>query len=253
MKRTAMALFLLLGMGAIASAQTSAAPQLADADSLNGALQFRAMPGAESNPPVPIPGIIEFVDSLADTKPPLATNEVTPADALPSAAARPAPVPANSSNTHHGHYDPKWELAFGLDWLRFRSSIFNASAGGTKTSVVYYRNDWLGIEGVLSTAFAPQIFVQEHVKLFTYGAGPKIVWRQNTWEPWMHAILGGAHEIPQMGTGSKNGLGVEMGGGADYHFNERFAGRLEGNYILTRFFGQTQNNFQLAASLVFHF
>jgi opacity protein-like surface antigen len=69
----------------------------------------------------------------------------------------------------------------------------------------------------------------------------------------MHAILGGAHEFPQTAAGSKNSLGVEMGGGADYHFAEHFSGRLEGNYVMTRFFGQTQSNFQLGAGVVFNF
>ena len=43
----------------------------------------------------------------------------------------------------------------------------------------------------------PTIFVNEHVKLATYGGGPKIAWRQKKWEPWMHGIFGGAHEQPQ--------------------------------------------------------
>jgi len=54
------------------------------------------------------------------------------------------------------------------------------------------------------------------VKLLTYGAGPKIIWRRPKWDPWMHAILGGAHEFPRTAAGGKNGLGVELGGGADY-------------------------------------
>jgi hypothetical protein len=165
----------------------------------------------------------------------------------------PEPVPSPKGYTRTTRTNTTWELALGVDWFRFRSSIFNASAIGTKTSVAYFRKDWIGIEGVVSTAFAPQIYVQEHVKLLTYGAGPKIVWRRGTWDPWMHAILGGAHEFPQTAAGSKNGLGVEMGGGVDYHFLDHLSGRLEGNYLLSRFFSQTQSNFQLAAGVVFNF
>src|SRR5580700_566151 len=41
----------------------------------------------------------------------------------------------------------RWELAIGVDWVRFRSSIFNASAVGIKTSITYFTNEWFGVEG----------------------------------------------------------------------------------------------------------
>ncbi len=164
--------------------------------------------------------------------------------------APPCPLPLFGSN----YRDARWELAIGLDLLWFRSSVFRATAVGTKTSVAYFRSNWIGVEGVASTAFAPQIYAKEHVKLFTYGAGPKIVWRRAKWDPWMHAILGGAREFPQTVAGGKNGLGIELGGGgADYHLPAHLSGRLEGDYVLTRFFSQTQSNFQSAVSVVFDF
>lgn len=140
-----------------------------------------------------------------------------------------------------------------MDWMRFRSSIFNASAVGVDSSVTYFMNNWFGVEGNVATAFAPEIFQQEHVKLLVYGAGPKIAWRQNKWEPWMHAILGGAHEQPQTGDNTKNAFAVELGGGADYRFNPRFSGRLEADWVRTSFFSQSQNNFKLMGGVVFHF
>ena len=69
----------------------------------------------------------------------------------------------------------------------------------------------------------------------------------------MHAIVGGAHEQPQTIKGGKSAFGIQLGGGADYRFNPRFSGRLEGNYIRTTFFGQSQNNFDATAGLVVHF
>jgi opacity protein-like surface antigen len=152
-----------------------------------------------------------------------------------------------------GRDDYRWQLALGLAWFRFRSSIFNASALGVRTSLNYFTNNWFGIEGSVSATFAPRIFAREHVKLLVYGAGPKIAWRQRRWEPWAHAIVGGAHELPQTIAGGRNAFGLELGGGADYRFNPRLSGRLEGNYVRTSFFGQTQTNLELAASIVFHF
>ena len=143
-------------------------------------------------------------------------------------------------------------MAIGADWLRFRSSIFNASGVGIASSLTYFTNDWFGVEGDVTTAFAPQIFDREHVKLLVYGGGPKIAWREHQWEPWAHIIVGGAHEMPQTANNSKNAFAVVLGGGADYRFNPRLSGRLEGDWVRTTFFSQSQNNFELMGGIVFH-
>jgi hypothetical protein len=178
---------------------------------------------------------------------------VATALALPLSPADPAAPSPKPKFLYSSSERPRWELGFGFDWFRFRSSIFNASAVGVKTSVTYFTNEWFGIEGNVSAAFAPQIFDREHVKLLVYGAGPKIAWRQDRWEPWVHAILGGAHERPRTAGNSMHTYSIQLGGGADYHFNPRFSGRLEGNYIRTAFFSQNQTNFQLCAGIVMHF
>ncbi len=152
-----------------------------------------------------------------------------------------------------GRDDYRWELGFGVTWFRFQSSPFDANAFGIKTSVAYFTNEWFAIEGNVSAAFAPQIFQNEHVKLATYGAGPKIAWRQRQWEPWLHGIFGGAHEQPQTSGFSRNTYSIQAGGGADYRWNPRLSFRLEADYVRTGFFKQSQNNFQLAGGFVFHF
>jgi len=168
----------------------------------------------------------------------------------PEATPDPAPTP---KFLYGGRDDFRWQLAIGADWIRFRSSRFNASAVGLKTGVTYFTNDWFGIEGTVTTGFAPTILDNEHVKLLTYGAGPKIAWREKRWEPWAHAIFGGAHEQPQTADASRNAFDIELGGGADYRFNPRFSGRLEGDWMRTTFFSQSQNNFVLMGGVVFHF
>jgi opacity protein-like surface antigen len=171
-------------------------------------------------------------------------------EAEPEAAPSPVPEPRF---VFGGRDDFRWQLGIGADWIRFRSSIFNASAVGIKSSVTYFTNEWFAVEGNVSAAFAPQIFDQEHVKVLVYGVGPKIAWRERRWEPWAHAIVGGSHEQPQTAGHSKNAFAAELGGGADYRFNPRFSGRLEANWIHTSFFSQSQNNFELMGGVVFHF
>jgi hypothetical protein len=172
----------------------------------------------------------------------------------PDASPLPSPAPAPDPRfIYGGRDDYRWQLAIGADWIRFRSSIFNASAVGVDTSVTYFTNEWFGVEGDIATGFAPQIFDREHVKLLMFGAGPKIAWRERKWEPWGHAIVGFAHEQPQTAGNSRNAFAVKLGGGADYRFNPRFSGRLEADWVRTSFFSQSQNNFELMGGVVFHF
>src|SRR6266404_5980646 len=164
--------------------------------------------------------------------PAVATSLALPFDAADPGAPAPKPKFLYSRDDI-----VRWELGLGFNWIGFRSSIFNANAVGVKTAVTYYTNEWFGIEGNVSAAFAPaEIFDHEHVKLLVYGAGPKIVWhRYKRWDPWLHGIFGGAHEQPQTAGNSRNAFALQLGGGADYNFNSRFSGRLEANYIRTSF------------------
>lgn len=182
-----------------------------------------------------------------------AAPTVATALALPFESAEPASPSPQPKFLYGGRDDYRWELGLAVSWLRFRSSVFNASAVGITTSVVYYTNEWFGVEGDVTAVFAPTILANEHVKIATYGAGPKIAWRQRKWEPWLHGIFGGAHEQPQIAGQSRNSYEIKAGGGADYRWNPRLSFRLEADYVRTGFFHSSQNNFQLSGGVVFHF
>jgi opacity protein-like surface antigen len=247
---------LVLGGVCAAQAQEIAAPETTALESNGTAYKAPVLAGTTPNP--------YFLDSLtaggasflAVAKPTSAfdASAVSTSLALPFDAAEPAAPSPKPKFLYSRNDIVRWELGFGFTWVRFRSSIFNASAVGIRTSVTYNTNEWFGIEGNVSAAYAPEIFDREHVKLLIYGAGPKIAWhRFQRWDPWLHAILGGAHEQPQTAGNGRNAFAVQLGGGADYNFNARLSARLEGNYVRTSFFGQSQNNFQLGAGLVLHF
>jgi hypothetical protein len=245
MKRQLIAVFLVLGAGCAARAQ-EAVPD-GQAVLRNVAAEFSASPVRDTNSSQPAAaGALSRAASFAP--PPAALS--LPANAEPEASPLPAPDP---KFIYGGRDDFRWQLGIGADWIRFRSSLFNASAVGINASVTYFTNEWFGIEGTASTGFAPEIFDREHVKLLVYGGGPKIAWREKKWEPWIHLIGGGSHEQPQTAGNSKNSYAIEVGGGADYRFNPRFSGRLEADWVRTGFFNQSQNNFQLMGGVVFHF
>jgi opacity protein-like surface antigen len=242
---------LLLGSANVAWAQVSA--PILQSDTGNVAPDFSSTSAARATllGDLAAPGAI-FVaaNKPADTFPaPL----VATALALPLETAEPASPSPQPKFLYGGRDDYRWELGLGASWVRFRSSVFNASAVGVSTSVVYFTNEWFGVEGNLTAVFAPTIYLNERVKIATYGAGPKIAWRQRRWEPWMHGIFGGAHEQPQVSGSSRNSYAIKAGGGADYRWNPRISFRLEGDYLRTGFFHSSQNSFQLAGGIVFHF
>jgi opacity protein-like surface antigen len=249
-KLFAVALLVLSGVSAgyaqetatiVSNSKDNAAPDF-KATSAAKVTLFDPLTAADSFAPLPV-----NLSSAPEPTVPATTS------AVPLDSADPAAPAAKPKFLYGGRDDYRWQLGLGISWIRFRSSIFNASAVGTNTSVTYFLNDWFAVEGTVSTGFAPQIFDREHVKLVFYGGGAKIAWRQRRWEPWLHGIVGGMHEQPQTSQGAKNSLGIQVGGGADYRINPRFSGRLEADYLRSQFFNQSQNNFQLAASVVVHF
>jgi hypothetical protein len=172
-------------------------------------------------------------------------------------APDPAPVPAAPApkpNFVFGSRDDyRWQVGLGVEFMRFQSSIINASLVGTNTTVSYFTNGWLAIEGNIVTGFAPSVNRNEHVKYFSGGGGIRVGARRNRFEPWVHALVGGAHLQPGTAGNSRGALSAQAGIGLDYRLHSRFSVRGETDWVYTTFFNQTQNGFQAALSVVFHF
>jgi hypothetical protein len=164
------------------------------------------------------------------------------------------PAPAPKPKFLFGDRDDyRWQIGLGVEFYRFQSNIINASMVGTNTTVNYFTNDWFAVEGDIVTGFAPPVILNEHVKYFGGGGGIRIGGRRKRFEPWAHALVGGAHLQPQTAGNSRSALSVQAGIGLDYRVNARFSIRGETDWVHTTFFNQTQNNFQLALDVVFHF
>jgi hypothetical protein len=169
-----------------------------------------------------------------------------PADPTPARAAKPKYVFGDRD-------DYRWQLALGLEFLRFQSNFYNASMLGVNTTISYFTNDWFALEGNLVTGFAPTIYSQEHVKYFGGGGGIRIGTRRARFEPWGHVLVGGGHLLPQTAGNGKGALTVQAGIGLDYRIHARLSLRAETDYMYSGFFNQTQNNFQAVGAVVFHF
>jgi hypothetical protein len=251
MKRLLAFFFVLLGGVSVSRAQVSEAKALFDTG--NAAPDFSATSAAKITLSDPLAIADSFSSSNASATPTFAPPSLATAlSAEPAPAAPPAPSP-KPKFIYGGRDDYRWQLSLAAVWVHFQSSVFNANAFGLKTSVTYFLNDWLGVEGSFTGAFASSEYQNQDKKIALYGGGPKIAWRQKRWEPWLHALFGGAHENPQTAAGSRNSYSIMPGGGADYRWNPRVSFRLEADYVRTGFFHQSQNNFQLGAGIVFHF
>jgi hypothetical protein len=173
-----------------------------------------------------------------------AATEAAP-DALPS-----APQPRYVYGSRN---DFRWQLALGLALVRFRSPFYYATGIGTNTSITYFTNEWLGVEGNINTGFAGTIFQGERVKYVGYGGGPKVAWRRAKWEPWAHTLVGGMHILPKLAGLSENGFELQVGGGADYRIYPHLSARIEVDWVKTHVFGVWGNSAQANADIVLHF
>ena len=246
MKSVCLCALLLLGSAGLAQGQVETAKLVFDTD--NAAPDFSATSAAKAT----LPDLLAVADSFSRTNLTSVTPLSTALSAEPASADPASPSP-NPRFVYGGRNDYRWQLGLSLAVVRFNSSRFSANAIGIETSVAYFLNEWLGVEGDVTAAFSPTTISGNNVKVLVYGGGPKVAWRQNRWEPWLHGIFGGAHEQPQTTNQSRNSYTIMAGGGADYRWNPHLSFRAQGDYVRTHFFGQSQNNFKLAGGAVLHF
>src|SRR6266436_6322903 len=95
------------------------------------------------------------------------------ASALASApsltAAFPAPQPRPRPQTiKDDDVQGTWELGLGYTFVRFQSSLFNASMNGLDTTVSYYLRDHIALVGNATAAFS------EDGRYLFYGGGVKV-------------------------------------------------------------------------------
>lgn len=192
-----------------------------------------------------------ILDSPAEVAQPANFVLAESSDASP--AADPAAPPAKPRYIFGDRDDYRWQLGLGVEFLRFQSNRIDASMVGLNTTITYFTNDWFALEGNLVTGFAPTIYLNEHVKYFGGAGGVRIGSRRARFEPFGHALFGGAHLQPQTAGASRNTWTVQAGIGLDYRVNSRLSLRGEGDWVRTAFFSDSQNNFQAVAAVVFHF
>jgi len=70
--------------------------------------------------------------------------------------------------------------------------------------------------------------------------------------PFAEALFGAGH-VSTNGVGSDSSFATALGGGLDYRIIRPIAWRFQGDYVQTRFFGNTQNNVRISTGIVLRF
>jgi opacity protein-like surface antigen len=104
-----------------------------------------------------------------------------------------------------------------------------------------------------STTFVP-VAASEYNFLF----GPRLSFSAGRFRPFAHALVGAAHESVSGRHGihysaSDTSFAFALGGGLDYHLWHPVGWRFQGDFLQTRFFGNTQNDFRFSTGIVLHF
>jgi hypothetical protein len=186
------------------------------------------------------------------------SNSVTPP---PTSEATPASPPQYSSFNL-----PRWQVGVNFNYIRF-SPGNGLNMYGFNTSVAGYANDWFGLEGNVGANFGttpsgggsgPFSAGNVPTRLILYGGGPHLAYRHDQkFEPWVHALLGGAHfrfsqtGPPTASLAKTNAFAYTLGGGLDFKLGPHFACRSEVDFLGTRFFSTWQKSVQVQTGLVF--
>ena len=100
--------------------------------------------------------------------------------------------------------------------------------------------------GPLCTSFNAN--VTENNYLF----GPRISAGVGKFRPFAEALFGAGH-VNAGAAGTNTSFATALGGGLDYRIIKPVAWRFQGDYVMTQFFGNTQNNVRISTGLVLRF
>ena len=114
--------------------------------------------------------------------------------------------------------------------------------------------DFNGLYGTNNFPSSTQIFnvdAREHNFLF----GPRVSVSVGKIRPFAHALFGAGHvSVSTTGySASDTSFAEALGGGLDYKLIPLISWRFQGDYLQTRFFGNTQNNGRFSTGIVLNF
>jgi hypothetical protein len=142
----------------------------------------------------------------------------------------------------------KVEVFGGYSYMRFRPGN-DLNLNGWEASAQYKFRDWLGGVADFDGHYGSPSGIGTSVHTFLFG--PQVSWPSRV-SPFAHVLLGGAH-FSAAGFGD-TAFSMAIGGGIDTEIKQGISWRIiQGDYLLTRFGGETQNNGRISTGVVFRF
>jgi len=136
----------------------------------------------------------------------------------------------------------------GYSYMHYDGSP-SGSLNGWELSGEYKFANWIGgvadFDGHYGSPGGPSN--STHNFLF----GPQVSWPARV-SPFAHVLIGGAHT--NIGGFTDTSFSTAIGGGIDTEIGHGFSWRIiEGDAVITHFFGSSQTNARLSTGIVFHF
>ncbi len=166
---------------------------------------------------------------------------------------------------------PKAEVFAGYSYVRVNPGFVGAPGinfNGGSASFSYNPTGWLGLVGDFGGYHANAFGIGADV--YSYLFGPKLALRRGAFTPYVQTLFGGAHgsagfDCPVLNSrtrpegnsqlscgGSENAFAMTIGGGVDWNATDHIGIRfIQAEYLLTRFFSETQNNARISTGVVF--
>jgi len=92
-----------------------------------------------------------------------------------------------------------------------------------------------------------------NARQYNFLFGPRVSVGVGKFTPFAHFLVGGSHISFDNGFGSDTSFSEAVGGGIDFKPVPLIGWRVQGDFLQTRFFSGTQNNFRLSTGIVLHF
>lgn len=176
---------------------------------------------------------------------------------------------------------PKVELFGGYSYLRGDTSAFGTgfvsgvNLNGWEASANFNANKWFGIKADFDGHYgSPNILssgtYNVDMKFHTFLFGPQLSHRSEKVTAFAHGLFGAAHVKADAGiilagtqpravqprillptSDTDTALAMAFGGGFDWNVKKNFAIRvIQGDYLMTKVYSDTQNNFRLSTGIV---
>jgi outer membrane protein with beta-barrel domain len=146
--------------------------------------------------------------------------------------------------------EPKGNVFFGYSYQRTDLVSNNGvNLNGWEGSLEGKVLPWVGIVADVSGHYGSDA----DASVYTFLFGPRVAVSVGKLTPFAHALFGAGHESLNAVSASDTSFATALGGGVDYKLIPAVGWRFQGDFVQTRFFSNTQNDFRFSTGIVLHF